>query len=96
MIKDKKTKDFYKRLQLQLEENTNWPSLYLYKFIVPTDVGKIKKIETAFEALDAKISIRNSSKGTYTSVSIEVKMNNPKHVIEKYLEVSEIEGLISL
>ena len=92
----KQTEDFYKRLHKQLEENSTWPSVYLYKFIVPNDTQKIQHIETIFIGTKASISKRDSSKGTYTSVSIRVSMKSPKAVIEKYLEVSKIEGVISL
>ena len=37
-----------------------------------------------------------SSKGTYTSVSIKVTMDSPDAVIAKYLQVSAVEGVISL
>ncbi|MEP1856103.1 DUF493 family protein, partial [Nonlabens ulvanivorans] len=37
-----------------------------------------------------------SSKGTYTSISIKVTMKSPDAVIEKYKEVGEIDGVISL
>ena len=58
---------------------------------------KVEKDE--LEKLRKKIERNNkriSSKGTYTSVSIRVKMQSPISVIEKYQEVSEIEGVISL
>ena len=96
MSSKKQTEDFYKRLKIQLEENTTWPSDYLYKFIVPNDVQKVQDIEAIFIGTAASISKRNSSKGTYTSVSVRVRMKSPKAVIEKYLEVSKIEGVISL
>jgi putative lipoic acid-binding regulatory protein len=96
MSSKKQTEDFYKRLKLQLEENSAWPSEYLYKFIVPNDIKKVQDIETIFIGSEALISKRNSSKGTYTSVSVRVRMKSPNAVIEKYLEVSKIEGVISL
>ena len=96
MKSKKETEDFYKRLKIQLEENSSWPSVYLYKFIVPNDIIKTSKIESIFIGTKALISKRNSSKGTYTSVSVKVTMKSPDAVIEKYLEVSKIEGVISL
>ena len=96
MSEDKKTKDFYKRLRAQLEKDTDWPSEYLYKFIVPASNEKIAEIERIFDGIDAEIRTRDSSKGAYTSVSIKVKMENPDAVIEKYLQVSNIDGVISL
>lgn len=93
---DKKTEEFYIRLKGELEESTSWPSSYLYKFIVPTDIEKIEKIETTFDNLGAVIETHSSKTGKYTSVSIEVVMKDADHVIEKYQELSTIEGIISL
>ncbi len=96
MNTDKKTEEFYKSLKEKLSNDTLWPSAYLYKFIVPTDAEKITKIENSFDNMGAVINTRESSKGNFTSVSIHVKMKNPDAVIEKYKEVSTIEGIISL
>ena len=96
MSTEKKPEEFYTRLREQLAGDTEWPAPYLYKFIVPTSNEKIAEIEVIFDATDAKIQTRDSSKGTYTSVSIKVTMDSPDAVIEKYLQVSEVEGVISL
>ena len=96
MSADPKSDEFYGRLKEQLAQNTNWPALYLYKFIVPADLEKIATIEAIFDRTDAAISTRESSKGTFTSVSIKVTMESPDAVVEKYLEVSKVEGVISL
>ncbi|PCE64135.1 DUF493 family protein [Sediminicola luteus] len=92
----KKAEEFYSRLKEQLEQDTNWPAPYLYKFIVPTDTAKIQQIEDIFNNMGAVINSKQSKKGTYTSVSINVRMPNPAKVIEKYIEVSAVEGVISL
>jgi len=93
----KKTEDFYNKLEQQLKDTSTWPSEYLYKFIVKTNEKKIKQIENLFNNLGAVIQTNASKNGNYTSVSVNVKMKNPKAVIEKYQEVaSNIEGVISL
>ncbi|WP_033962193.1 DUF493 family protein [Psychroserpens jangbogonensis] len=97
MSTDKKTEEFYNNLRSQLFETTSWPSEYLYKFIVPTDQSKINQIEDLFNNLGAVITTKESGKGTYTSVSINVDMKDPDAVITKYKEVAEkVEGVISL
>jgi len=96
MSTDKKSEAFYNRLREQLEGDTEWPAPYLYKFIVPASLEKIAEIEAVFDGTGAQIQTRDSSKGTYTSVSIKVTMDSPDAVIEKYLQVSEVEGVISL
>ena len=96
MKTDRKTTEFYDRLRQQLQDDTSWPSEYLYKFIVPSSSEKIAEIEAIFDGTGAMINTRDSSKGTYTSVSIKVTLDSPDAVIEKYIEVSEVEGVISL
>lgn len=93
---DKKTADFYARLKEELEDSTSWPSEYLYKFIVPTSKEKVDKIENAFDNMGAVIQTHASKTGKYTSVSIQVVMENPTQVIAKYQELATIEGIISL
>jgi len=95
-MEDQKSEAFYKRLKEQLLENGKWPSNYLYKFIVPTGEEKINAIARIFDNTGAVIESKQSKNGTYTSLSITVNLKNPDAVIEKYKEVSHIDGVISL
>lgn len=89
--------EFYKKLKLQLLETTEWPSEYLYKFILKSETSKVKKIEEIFDNSGAVIKTKESKNKKYTSVSINVVMKDPEAVIAKYIEVtSTIEGVISL
>ena len=92
---DKKTEEFYARLKENLNKTSSWPSEYLYKFIVPTDIDKINSVENAFNNMGAVIVTKKSKTAKFTSVSINVQMENPDLVIEKYLQVASIEGIIS-
>ena len=92
----KETEEFYAKLKEQLLETTSWPSTYLYKFIVPTEEAKISHIQDIFDNTGAVIESKKSKKGTYTSLSITVHLKNPDEVIQKYKEVSVVEGVISL
>ena len=91
-----KSEEFYERLKKQLTESSSWPSKYLYKFIVPSNKEKIVSIVEIFNTLNAIIDSKQSKKGSYTSISITATMKNPDAVIEKYKEVSKIDGVISL
>ena len=93
---DKKTEEFFDRLKAELEKSNTWPAIYLFKFIVPTDNEKIKQVEQAFDGMGAVIKTTQSKTGKFTSVSIDVQMLSPQAVIDKYIEVSTIEGIISL
>ncbi|SFJ82865.1 DUF493 family protein [Myroides guanonis] len=93
---DTKTEEFYERLKGELEKSTSWPNSYLFKFIVPADISKVARIEQAFDGLDAEIETRDSSTKKFTSVSIRVVMPNAEAVINKYKDMSSIEGIVSL
>ncbi len=94
---DDKTKAFYIRLREELITTTpHWPAEYLYKFIVPTEAGKIAEIQRYFDGMGAVIDTVQSKTGKYTSVSINVVMKDADSIIEKYVAVSHIEGIVSL
>lgn len=93
---DKKSEDFYARLKEELAKAGSWPSEYLYKFIVPTDNHKIAQVEAAFDQMGAVIRTTQSKNGNFTSISVNVTMDSPQRVIDKYIEVSAVEGIISL
>ena len=80
---DKKTEEFYIRLKEELNNTSNWPSEYLYKFIVPTDPKKVEEVENAFDNMGAVIKTHQSKTGKYTSLSVNVTMDSPRDVVEK-------------
>lgn len=88
--------EFYAKLKEQLADTSLWPAPYLFKFIVPTDEDKIKQIEGIFDHTGAVIKNNESRTGKYTSISINVRLENPDAVIAKYVEVGKVEGVISL
>lgn len=93
----KNNAEFYTNLESKLAKTSDWPTAYLYKFIVPTSQAKIKKLVDIFDNLGAVIKTKQSSKGKFTSVSIHLNMKSPQDVITKYKEVGDkIEGVISL
>ena len=91
-----KSEEFYSRLKDQLAESSQWPSNYLYKFIVPTDTEKIRQIQDIFDNTGAVIESKQSKNAKYTSLSITVNLKNPDEVIRKYKEVGQVKGVISL
>jgi putative lipoic acid-binding regulatory protein len=93
---DKKTEEFYERLKVELDLSNTWPAEYLFKFIVPTDKEKIVKVEAAFDCMGAVIKTTKSKTGKFTSISIDVLMKDAQEIIDKYIEVSTVEGIISL
>jgi putative lipoic acid-binding regulatory protein len=93
---NKNTQEFYDRLKVELDMNNTWPAEYLYKFIVPTKNDNVNRVENAFNCMGAVIKTTKSKTGKFTSVSVDVMMKNAQEIIDKYIEVSTIEGIISL
>ncbi|HWS60222.1 MAG TPA: DUF493 family protein [Flavobacterium sp.] len=94
--KEKETREFYERLKAELDLSTSWPAIYLYKFIVPSVKENILRVEEAFDCMGAVIKTTKSKTGKFTSISVDVMMKDSQEVIDKYKEVSVIEGIISL
>ena len=93
---DKKSKEFYDRLTQQLADDRSWPAPYMFKFIVPRTEERIEEVCQFFDPGNAEIRIKNSSKGNYSSISVTLTMASPEAVVQKYQEVSIVEGVISL
>jgi putative lipoic acid-binding regulatory protein len=94
--KEKEIAAFYERLQVELDKSNSWPAEYLFKFIVPSVEGNVKKVQDAFDCMGAVIKTTQSKTGKFTSVSVDVTMKNSQEIIEKYQELSTIEGIVSL
>lgn len=93
---DKNTEEFYARLKVELDMSNTWPALYLFKFIVPTVADNVVRVEQAFDCMGAVIKTRKSKTGKFTSVSVDVQIKDSQEIIDKYLEVSTIKGIVSL
>ena len=79
----------FKRL---LEEEHEWPGPYSFKFIVPSD-----QIDRVSQLLpDVEMTTRFSGKGKYTSVSFSLHCESADAVIDIYVKVKNIPGIMSL
>ena len=89
--------EFYKNLEEKLAETSDWPTSYMYKFIVPTKDKSIQDITAIFDNMGAVITTKESKNKKYTSVSVQARMPSPGMVISKYKEVGEkVKNVISL
>lgn len=83
------------RLRERLNEVHKWPSIFMYKFILPTDEDKITKLKLIFNE-SVEFRQRTSAKGNYTSVTVLEMMLDADSIFDRYKKASEIEGIISL
>ena len=88
MAEDKK----FELFRRQLEEEYSWPSLYMFKFIVPK--GKEGEVEKLFPRNELKI--RESNQGNYVSLTVQLMANSSDEIISIYTQAHGIEGLIAL
>ena len=84
--------DKYSKLRSILAEY-NYPMVYPFKFIFEQDQNKLVTIKRVFDET-AEISVKASSKGNYTSITIKQMMLNPEEIINKYEQMENIEGVI--
>jgi|TARA_B100000795_G_scaffold37040_1_gene24411 putative lipoic acid-binding regulatory protein len=88
--------NFYSKLKIQLDDTTDFPADYLYKFIVPASENQVTEVESVFNNTAAVINTKNSKTGKYVSVSIILKLNSSDEIIAYYKKVEKIKGIISL
>lgn len=76
----------------KLEAVSEWPSLYMFKYIIAADQqDEIKEIFQNHEVI-----VKPSSKGKYVSLTINILAGSAEQIIEKYMETSKIKGIIAL
>ncbi len=85
----------FEKLKEVLNKHTTWPTVYMFKFIIPADNKKIALVESKFSET-AIISQHESATGKYISITVKEVMLNADSIIDKYKEMKGIEGLIAL
>jgi uncharacterized protein len=76
----------------KLEAQTNFPAVYMFKFIIPNG----RQDEIAALLPSCEMVLKESTQGTYVSATIKAMMPSSDSVIEIYERASTIEGVISL
>lgn len=76
----------------KLDEQSNYPTLYMFKFIVPAN--KADEVSALFPK--HKVTLKASSEGKYVSATIKAMMPSSDAILEIYEQAASIEGVISL
>jgi putative lipoic acid-binding regulatory protein len=87
-MKDQKIDEFKEKL----EKSYSWPSLYMFKFIVPA--GKEQEVRKLFPKNE--VVQKPSKNGKYISLTTEIMAGSTDQIISIYLQANRIEGLIAL
>lgn len=78
--------------QLDLLE---WPSVYMFKFIVLNDSHKIALVSSLFDD-EAEVRMQPSKNDKYMSITAKELMLSAEKVIERYELAAKMEGVIAL
>lgn len=82
-------------LKNKIEASQNFPSIYMFKFILSSDNKKIALIESIFDNTEQPdISIRQSSRGRYVSITVKQMVQSVEYIIDIYKRVSKIPGVM--
>ncbi len=85
----------YTQLQKKLEENKRWPLLYMFKFIVPNENGKIELVKSHLPQ-KGQLSYKHTKNLKYVSITCKEWMPSAESIVKVHSVVSTIEGVISL
>lgn len=95
-LNDNKNEDFYTTFKERLADIEQFPTLYSFKFIIPSSEKNKKDIEKIFEHPSTKISIKDSKTGKYNSLTVETFVNTADEVVDYYKKVSTIDKVIMM
>lgn len=84
--------NWFDNFRIKLEQHYSWPSLYVFKFIVPS--GKENELKSLFP--NHTFTEKNSTQGNYISLTMQIMASSSDSVIEVYVKASDVEGLIAL
>lgn len=76
----------------KLEANHDFPCNYMFKFIVP-----LKKKEALIDLLPKMaLKIKTSANNKFISITLSAEMESSENVIDIYIQVYQIEGIIAI
>jgi len=88
-------KEKYKKMRQQLLESSNWPSIYMFKFIIPNKDDKLNAVKNLFPE-NTEFSYKTSRDIRFIGITIKKEMKSPDEVLEVYERAKGIKGVISL
>ena len=89
-------KEFYSNFKENLIISQKWPGIYMFKFIIKSNKIKPDFFKKYFTKDRYTITVKESSKRNYKSVTIKSKMNNPDEIINIYKDLSGVDEIIVL
>lgn len=87
--------EFYSGLKEKLDAQHSWPSVYMFKFIIPSDNKKLAQVEGLF-GKEAQLTTRQSSSNKFISITAKEMMMSADEIIKVYKKAEKVEGIIQL
>jgi putative lipoic acid-binding regulatory protein len=84
--------DSYIDFKQKLDQEHQWPTIYMFKFVVPS--GKVEEFHSVFDT--ESLQSKKSKGGNYASFTIKKMMSSSQEVVDVYLKAKKIEGIIAL
>lgn len=85
----------YTKLRYTLMESTQWPSMYMFKFIIPNTEEKLNEIKALFSE-DTEYTFKTSRDIKFIGVTVKKLMNTADDVIDVYMNAQKIQGVVTL
>ena len=89
------TEEELQKFKEKIVESTTFPSVYMFKFIVPSENRSIALVENLFEP-ETDIHTKESGNGKYTSITGMQVVVNVEEIMEVYKKASKIKGIMFL
>ncbi len=84
--------DSVKAFKDKLDQEHDWPGIYIFKFVLPAS----QKLELKELFPDESFKEKQSKAGNYISFTLEKTIHSSDEVVEIYLKAREIDGIIAL
>ncbi|MFW6019717.1 MAG: DUF493 family protein [Bacteroidales bacterium] len=85
----------YTGLKEKLNKVHSWPTVYMFKFIVPDYPQKLARVQELFSP-EAEVYYKSSRNGNYISVTGKEVVLGPEEVIRVYEKAEKINHVIAL
>jgi len=85
----------YRGLRRLLDDIREWPQVYMFKFIVPNQYGKVDKVVSLLPET-GKVSFNHTKSLHYVAVTCQAEMHHPDDIVKITQEATAIEGVLAL
>lgn len=83
------------RFREKLNETTEWPSSYMFKFVVPNQDGKVDKVKDILSPYGI-ITFKNTKNLKFVSITCISQMPDADQIIDITVQITSIEGVMAL